>query len=163
MPEISIMAAMDTHRAIGYQGQLPWQLPADLARVKQLAKGQTFIMGRQTFQSADAIISPSKNIVLSNTICELHHPNSFRVASMQEALDLLEPNEQVLIMGGVQVYKEALTFAQKMFLTFVHHQFKADAFFPAWKEEEWKIVHETRFPADSENPYPYSFVDFERV
>lgn len=163
MATISIMAAMDEQRGIGHQGKLPWHLPADLARVHRIAKGQTFIMGRQSFQSEDVILSDHKNLILSNTICEINRPNSIRMASMQEALDQLEVDEQVLIMGGASVYKAALAFADKMLLTLVHHQFQVDTYFPKWEQKEWKITQQQDFPADTENPYPYSFVDFERI
>jgi len=162
MPDIAIMAAMSTNRVIGREGQLPWDLPADLARVHQLAAGKTFIMGRNTYESPDVILSDTKNIILSKTLCKLIHPNSVQVGSMSEAMELLTAAEQVLIMGGVYVYQEALQFADRMYLTFVHAQMEGDAFFPEWPAQEWQKIREQYFQADQTHAYAYSFVDYQK-
>lgn len=160
MPDIAIMAAMSINRAIGYQGQLPWHLPADLDRVYDIAQGKSFIMGKQTYLSSDVILSPSKNIILSTSDLTLTETHSYRANSLKHAFSLLKPNEPTLIMGGSQVYLECFQYAQRMYLTLVHEHFNGDAFFPTWNENEWKLIKQQDFKADSQNKYAYSFMDY---
>ena len=163
MPKIAIMAAMSTNRVIGLNDQLPWHLPADLQRVQKIATGKTFIMGKNTFFSPDAILSSRKNIVLSTSGIMIDNARSHHASSINQALNMLSPQEEVLIMGGVSVYESAFSLAQRMYLTLIKEEFHGDAFFPTWDQSAWQLVKQENFKADKENPHNFSFLEYNRV
>lgn len=166
MPELAIMAAMSSNRVIGLNNKLPWHLPADLERVRQVSVGKTYIMGKQTYLSDDVLLSPSKNIILTTSPTPpLRHPSpvAIQAASFNDAFSHLTTDEQVLIMGGASVYKQALKFAHKMYLTVIHEVFEGDTFFPQWNENEWQLIKKEDFQADAENAYAYSFFAYQRL
>ncbi|MGB0523880.1 MAG: dihydrofolate reductase [Flammeovirgaceae bacterium] len=164
MPDLIIMAAMSSNRVIGYQNKLPWHLPADLERVHQVSAGKTFIMGKKTFLSPDVILSSKKNIILTKqTLLPSQNETIVQAKSFKQALHLLQPDEQVLIMGGAFVYKQALSFCDRMLLTLIHHSFHGDTFFPNWNQEEWKLIAQEHHKADQENAYDYSFLEYSSV
>ena len=160
---ISIISAVAQNGAIGFENKLIYWLPNDLKRFKALTTGNTIIMGRRTFESLPKGALPNRrNIVLSRNGkpedfpgCELFH-------SLNEALEHCNDDEDVYIIGGHSVYKEAMTIADRLCLTLVHDTpEKADTFFPDFSEgwkEVWREDHET----DEKHSQRYSFVDFVR-
>ncbi|MDR1676225.1 MAG: dihydrofolate reductase [Tannerella sp.] len=163
MSIISIIVATDEQGAIGKDGQLLWRLPRDLKRFKEITAGHTVIMGRKTFESLPGGALPDRrNIVLSADTdrhyehCELYH-------SLQEALAACEREEEVFIIGGAGVYRQAMALAGKMYLTGVHHTFAdADAFFPPFAATEWTETARQDFPPDDKNPYAHTFFSYIR-
>lgn len=137
---IAIIAAMSPNHAIGNRGNLPWHLPEDLAHFKQLTMGHTIIMGRKTFESLpNGALPGRRNIVLSKahkkiSCCEV-------CVSLEEALSLCH-GQQVFIIGGEQVYRQAMPVADRLHITLVdENPHEADTFFPdidmgTWAETE---------------------------
>lgn len=160
--QVSIIAAMDEHRAIGIKNQLPWHLPADLKHFKNLTIHKPIVMGRKTFESIGKALPDRTNIVVSRNAnfqasgCYVRH-------SLKEALNHLEQVAEVMIIGGANVFKEALPISNRMYLTFIHHQFEADSFFPKWNEHEWQEIYRENHAADEKNIYSFSFVTLERT
>ncbi|MDR1456127.1 MAG: dihydrofolate reductase [Tannerella sp.] len=163
MSIISIIVATDEQGAIGKDGQLLWRLPRDLKRFREITTGHTVIMGRKTFESLPGGALPHrKNIVLSAASdrhyehCDLHH-------SLQEALAACAQEEEVFVIGGASVYRQAMAVAGKIYLTRVHHTFAdADVFFPPFTGEGWTETGRQDFPPDDRNPYAQTFLMYGR-
>ena len=163
MSTISIVAAVADDLSIGKNQDLLWRMPADMKFFRELTTGHVVIMGRKTFESLPNGSLPNrKNIVLTRTP-NADFKNCFSYKSMQEALDSCKQEDEAFIIGGSQLYQQALAVANKMYLTRVHAIFQdADAHFP---EVDWSLWEETErrdFPADAKNPYSYSFCTYER-
>lgn len=158
---ITIIAAIADNNALGKDNQLIWHLPADLKRFKQVTLNHHIIMGRKTFESlgkplpnrTSIIITRNKNYKVEGCIV---------VNSLDEALKVAEKDENPYILGGAEIYKQAIAIADKLDLTFVHDTFEADAFFPTIDTSIWKESSRQHFKADEKNIYDYSFVTFDR-
>ena len=155
-----MIAAVAKNRAIGKDNKMIYWLPNDLKRFKALTTGHTIIMGRRTFESLPKGALPNRrNIVLSRT--EKDFPGCDTYTSLKEALNHCTPDEDVYIIGGASIYKQAMTVANRLCLTEVDDTpQKADAFFPDYSDwhEVWREEHDT----DERHDYRYAFVDYER-
>lgn len=167
---ISIIVAMDINRVIGINGKLPWHLPVDLKRFKKLTDGHTVIMGRKTHESIIKRLGrtlPNRvNIVISDTLAlNLGIGGCVVVKSLGEALDIAKQDarqEEVFVIGGQQMYKLALPFADKIYSTIVHGDFIGDAFFPILDPKEWEIVESESYSRDCENSFSFDFITLDR-
>ncbi|MBQ0089769.1 MAG: dihydrofolate reductase [Prevotellaceae bacterium] len=159
---ISIIVCIAENNAIGYEGGLLYHLRADLKRFKSLTSGHTVIMGRKTFESLPKGALPNRrNIVLTHQ--DINFPNTEVYGSLEEALSHCAENEDIFIIGGYSVYKEALPFASRLCLTKVYDTpLKADTFFPQFDEKEWQQTFSEEHEADEQNDKPFAFVDMER-
>ena len=157
---ISIIAAVAKDRAIGYENKLIYWLPNDLKRFKALTTGHTIIMGRNTFLSLPKGALPNRrNIVLSRT--QKDFPGCDTYASLKEALAHCTPTEDVYIIGGASVYKQALPLADRLCLTEIDDTpAKADTFFPDYSD--WHEVRREEHDTDERHDHRYAFVDYER-
>ncbi len=159
---LSIIAAIDKNQAIGYQNNLLCYLPADLKHFKQLTMGHSIVMGRKTFESLPKGALPNrKNIVLSRNKsfnCE----NCTTIRSIDELYNLQHDKEEIFIIGGAQIYELFIDKVHKLYLTHIHHEFKADTFFPEFKLKDWEIIEKNDFEPDDKNKYPFSFVTYKR-
>ena len=157
---ISIIAAVAKNRAIGYQNKLIYWLPNDLKRFKALTTGHTIIMGRNTFLSLPKGALPNRrNIVLSRT--QKDFPGCDTYPSLKDALAHCTPEEDIYIIGGASVYRQAMTVADRLCLTEIDDMpKKADTFFPDYSDwhEVWREEHDK----DERHDYRYAFVDYER-
>lgn len=158
--KINIIAAVAKNRAIGQAGKLIYWLPDDLKRFKSLTTGHTIIMGRKTFESLPKGALPNRrNIVLTRkggtfAGCDVY-------SSLEDALKHCSADEEVYIIGGASVYKQALPVADRLCLTEVNDiPDEADAFFPEYTE--WREVWREEHSADERHKYPFAFVDYER-
>ena len=156
---ISIIAAVARNRAIGYQNKLIYWLPNDLKRFKQLTTGHTIIMGRNTFLSLPKGALPNRrNIVLSRS--KKAFPGCDVYPSLEEALLHCAPDEEVYIIGGASVYKQALPLADRLCLTEIDDTpAEADTFFPPY--DDWRETARENHGTDERHAFPYSFVDYE--
>lgn len=161
MQTISLIAALDRQGGIGINGRIPWHLPADLARFKQLTMGRPIIMGRKTHESIGRPLPGRRNIVITAQRdylapgCDLAH-------SLDEALRLAGDGE-VFVIGGAAVYQEALPRAHRLYLTRVDGTFTADTFFPEYDAGGWTVREHHLHPANGKNAWPYVFTVFEAI
>lgn len=163
MSVISIVAAISDNNAIGKNLGLLWHMPADMKRFKDLTTGHAVIMGRKTFESLPGGALPNRKNIILTTLPEAGFGNCFACESMHDALDLCEKEEEIFIIGGALVYRQALGIADKMYITRVHEAFKdADSFFPVVNYDLWEEVDRQEFPADEKHAYPYTFLTFIR-
>lgn len=163
MSVISIVAAIADNNAIGKNRELLWHMPADMKRFKDLTTDHAVIMGRKTFESLPGGALPNRKNIILTTLPEAGFGHCFACESMHDALDLCEKEDEIFIIGGSLVYRQALGIAHKMYITRVHEEFKdADSFFPVVNYDLWEEVERQEFAADEKNPYPYTFLTFVR-
>ena len=155
---ISIIAAVARNRAIGYENKLSYWLPNDLKRFKTLTTGHTIIMGRNTFLSLPKGALPNRrNIVLTRS--QKAFPGCDVYTSLEEALAHCDKDEDVYIIGGASVYRQALPLADRLCLTEINDTpEKADTFFPPY--DDWKEISREDHEKDERHEYEYSFVDY---
>lgn len=159
---ISIIVAVAQNLAIGFENKLLYWLPNDLKRFKALTTGHTIIMGRKTFESLPKGALPNRrNIVLSRQNIEF--AGAERYPSLETALAQCSNDEEVFIIGGASVYREALPMAHKLYITYIEDTpEQADAFFPEISADVWKETGRESHPTDEKHLYPYCFVDYAR-
>ena len=155
---ISLIAAMSRNRVIGKGNKLPWSIPADMKRFRELTLGKPVIMGRKTFESIGKPLPNRKNIIITNDK-NYRAEDCFVVHSVDESLKAAKGSEEVMIIGGEQIFREFLPKANKMYLTFIDKDFEGDAYFPEYKKKEWK---ETKKEWHENEDYKFIFVDLER-
>ena len=157
---ISIIAAMGKNRVIGKNNSLPWKLPADMKHFQDLTTGKPVIMGRKTFESIGKPLPNRKNIIMTKD--QNYKAESYIVVhSIEEALKVAE-NDEVMVIGGAQIYKEFLPRANKMHLTLIDADFEGDAYFPEYKIEEWEEIAYEEHERDAKNQYNYVFLTLKR-
>ncbi len=157
---ISIIAAMAHNRVIGRDNKIPWRMPADLARFKQLTMGHCLLMGRKTFESIGRPLPGRTTVVITRQ--KKYAPEGVRVAhSLQQALRMAT-GEEVFIAGGAEIYAQALPLADRMYLTIIRRNFEGDTYFPELDKSRWQLVWEADHKADQDNPCNYSFLLYER-
>lgn len=158
---ISIIVAMDKNRLIGKNGVLPWYLPNDLAYFRKVTMGHTIVMGRKTYESIGKPLDGRKNIVLTTN--RRFKANGVEVAySIKEVLSKVNKDEEVFIIGGGEIYKQFLSFADKLYITKIEHEFKGDTYFPNINYNDWKIVSIKKGVVDELNPYNYYYCVYVR-
>ncbi|BCS54643.1 dihydrofolate reductase [Geobacter sp. SVR] len=141
---IRIIAAMTGEGVIGAGNKLPWHIPAELQLFRQLTLGGTVIMGRRTFQSIGRPLPGRHNIVLSSTVPVLEGAQTAR--SFGEALDKgRQAQRPIFIIGGVQLFREALPIADGMYISLIHHPYPGDVYFPPFDQERWRLEKEQPF------------------
>lgn len=161
-----IVAVADGNNVIGQAGQLPWgRLPADLQHFKRLTLGHPVVMGRKTFDSIGRPLPGRPNLVVTrqpNWVAEGTETLPTVASALARAQELAGPDGLVCVIGGGEIYREALPAANVVYLTEVHGSFEGDAFFPALSPGEWREETRERHEADAHNPYSYSFVTLRR-
>ena len=167
MTKLSIIVAMANNRAIGKDNKLLWRLPEDLKYFKRITMGKPIIMGRKTFESIGYPLPGRLNIVVTLQ-GDWQHSNVKVAHSLEEAIKLaqyqvfIDDIDEVMLIGGAQLYRAALPQADRIYLTRVDADFEADAFFPVIDETAWREVHRETFPASASNPYGYAFCVLEK-
>ena len=160
---IAFVVAVAENGVIGHQGDLPWsRLPDDLQHFKRLTLGHPVVMGRRTFDSLGRALPKRPNIVVTRQ-AGWAAPGCETAGSVLAALARAgELDEEVFVIGGGEIYREALPAADVVYLTEVHHSFEGDAFFPALSPSEWREESRERHEADEQHAYPFSFVTLKR-
>jgi dihydrofolate reductase len=156
---ITIIAAIAENNALGKDNQLIWYLPADLKRFKKVTLNHHIIMGRKTFESLEKPL-PNRTTIIITRNKNFNAEGCIVVNSLQEALNASKEDENPYILGGAEIYTQAIKIADKLDLTFVHHTFEADAFFPKIDLNIWQEETRENFEADENNKYNYSFVTY---
>ena len=161
---VALIVAVAENGTIGHQGQMPWgRMPADLRHFKQLTLGHPVVMGRKTFDSIGKALPGRANIVVTRQL-GWAAPGCETAASVLSALARaheLDP-ETVCVIGGGEIYREALPAVDVVYLTEIHHSFEGDASFPALSPTEWREETRERHEADEQHAYAYSFVTLRR-
>lgn len=149
---ISLIVAHDKNRVIGYENKMPWYLPGELQYFKEQTMGKPMIMGRKTFESIGRALPGRRNIVITRN--KNYHAEGIEVvSSLDEALQLAGDVEEIMIIGGEQIFKVAIDIADRLYITLIEHEFTGDTFFPSYGDE-WKLVSKSE---KVETPDGYSF------
>ena len=161
---LTLIAAVAEDGAIGCENKLIYWLPNDLKRFKALTTGHTIVMGRCTFESLPKGALPNRRNVVLTKNSDFIAENIETFSSLEAALASCQSDEEVYVIGGASVYREALPLADRLCLTLVHDTpARADVFFPWLNPADWQVVAEERHAADERHAFAYSFVDFKRV
>lgn len=169
---LSLIVATGYNNVIGLRGDLPWpKMKADMKRFRNLTMNAGCVMmGRKTYESIIARngvpLQGRTNLVLSHTLdgTRSGFPNAVFFPGIWEAgFSARAKFGEIFVIGGAEVYNLALPYADYLYLTQIHHQFPGDAFFPELEKKKWRLVAQEDFPADSENPFGYSFVEMVRT
>ena len=161
---ISIIVAMDEQRGIGHHGSLPWRLATDLRRFKTITMGHHLIMGRKTYQSIRRPL-PGRTMIVVTRNPAYRPEGCLVVKSLHEGLQLAEERgeTEALVIGGGEIYAQALPLAKRIYLTTVHASIPADVFFPLLDEEGWIALQVEFIPAGEKDAYPSTFRILERL
>jgi dihydrofolate reductase len=165
--KISLIVALARNHAIGLNNKMPWHLPEDLKYFKRVTLGKPVIMGRNTFESIGRPLPGRPNIVISRNanypaqgITLVHSLD----AALAVAQTLLTPEQpEVMVIGGAQIYAQALPLAHRLYLTEVDAAPEADAFFPQFDRGQWLEIASEQHAANNSNPWSYRFVTLERL
>lgn len=158
---VSLIVAVSRNNVIGKDNQLIWKLSADLKRFKSLTTGHSIIMGRKTFDSIGKPLPNRKSVIITRQ-ADFVAEGCIVVNSLEEALAKTQDEEEVFIIGGGTIYKEAIAKADKIYYTKVHQDFDGDTFFPPVNLQEWESVSRKDCMPDEKNEYAYSFIDYKR-
>ena len=162
MTRIALIAALAENRVIGRKNRLPWRLPADLRRFKSVTMGKPVIMGRKTYESIGKPLPGRSNIVVTRDPdyraqgCQVVH-------SLDQALEAGAGHAEVMVIGGAELYRQALGRAQRMYLTLVRAEVEGDTLFPDIEPQQWRELERESHRADEKNQYDYDFVILQRV
>lgn len=161
MTIISLIAAMGEGRVIGIDNRLPWRLPADLKRFREVTMGKPILMGRKTFVSIGKPLAGRRNIVVTQD--RAFHAEGVTVAhTIDEAIAAAGDAAELMVIGGAVIYSQLLPRADRLYFTEIHQRFEGDAFFPAYVSDQWREVERTDHAADEGHAHAYSFVLLDR-
>jgi len=160
--EISLVVAMDENRLIGADNGLPWRLPADLRHFKKVTMGHPIVMGRRTWDSIGRPLPGRTNIVVTRR-ADFAAPGAVVVDSLEAAKAGAGDTGELMIIGGAEIFEQALEEADRIYLTEIHAAFEGDTHFPKISEDQWACVSREDFDKDDKNPYAYSFLVLERI
>jgi len=159
---ISFVVAMDVNRVIGKDNQLPWHLPEDLKFFKRVTMGQPIAMGRKTHESIGRVLPGRQNIIITRQ-------NDYQAEgctvfySVKDFVDFfLKQEEEVFVIGGAEIFKEAFPFADRLYITLINEEFEGDTYFPEYNKHEWKLRSCDKGVKDEKNPYDYEFLIYDR-
>lgn len=161
MKDLILIAAVGESNELGKNGDLPWHLPDDFKYFKETTTGHPMIMGRKTFDTFPRPLPRRKHIIISrNTGYTVDHENCVVVHSLEEALETVSDSEKVFVIGGGEIYKQALPLATRIELTRVHGTFEADTYFPEIDETLWEVIAQNHHPADDRHAFSFTFQSY---
>lgn len=166
--KLALIAAMAQNRVVGIDNKLPWHLPEDLKYFKRITTGKAVIMGRKTYESIGRPLPNRTNIVITRST-EFSAPGIEVVNSLDAAIELAEnvslinAVDEVMVIGGAQIYEAALPQADRLYLTHVHANVEGDAYFPDVDMSQWNELGREDYDASETNPYNYSFVVYDKA
>jgi len=159
---IALIVAMAENGVIGRNNQLPWHIPADLRHFRTLTMGKPIIMGRKTYESIGRPLPGRDNIVI--TADSLYQANGCQVVhSIDQALEAAGSYQEVMIIGGANLYRQTLEKADRLYLTLVKAEPQGDTWFPQIELQQWREVERETHEADGNNQYDYDFVVLDRA
>ena len=160
---ITIIVAAAENNAIGKDNDLIWSLPNDLKRFKKLTSGHSIIMGRKTFDSFPGLLPNRKHIVISRNKNISFSDEVTVVNNFEDAMRETGDDENPFIIGGGQIYKLAMDLGDKIELTRVHEEFKADTFFPKIDEDKWELIHEKFNEKDERHQFSFTYKTYIKI
>ena len=166
--KLALIVAMAQNRVIGVNNKLPWYLPNDLKYFKAITMGKPIIMGRKTYDSIGKPLPGRTNIIITRDQnysaegCSIVHSLD-QALTLAESVAVIDGQEEVIVIGGEQIYQLALPRADRLYLTRVIANISGDAYFPEIDSGDWQETASEGFEAEGPNPYDYSFTVLDRV
>ena len=161
MPEIAIIVAMAQNRTIGINNTLPWRIPEDLKHFKALTMGHHMIMGRKTFDSIGKPL-PGRTTVVVTRERELKIGGCVMAHSLEEAIAACANDEKIFVVGGADIYAQALPLADMLYITEIQQAVEGDAHFPEFNRDEWQEMSREIRQQETPQALEYHFVTFRR-
>ncbi len=158
---ISLIVAMDENRVIGYKNKLPWTLPSELKYFRETTKGKPVIMGRRTYESIGRPMPERLNIIVTRDK-DYKAAGCTVVNSKEDAIKAAKGSNEIMVIGGAEIYRLFLPIANRLYITKVHGSFNGDTYFPEFNEDEWAKSREKFVEKDNDNPYSYTIIVLER-
>lgn len=161
---LSIIVAIASNNAIGKDNSLLWHISEDLKRFKEITSGHKILMGRKTFESLPGILPNREHIILTrDRNFNLDSDKVTVINNIEDAIKFYKnSDEEVFIIGGGEIYKQFLKYANKLYLTKVNKDFDADTFFPQINLDEWEVIHNSETKVDEKSGLNFEFIDFLR-
>lgn len=158
---ISIIAAIGENNVLGKGNKLIWHMPADMQHFKNMTTGHHIIMGRKTWESIGKKPLPNRTSIVITRDKNYHAEGCILAHSLEDALNRVKNDSEVFIIGGGEIYKEAISKADKLYITRIHHKFDGDVFFPEIGKEWFEAINND-FEKDEKNKYDFSLCEYER-
>ena len=159
---VSIIVAIAQNGTIGDKNSLLWHIKEDMRFFRTTTSGHPVIMGRKTFESLGSKPLPKRtNIVITRADREFE--GALTAHSLEEAIRMAGEDEEIFVMGGAQIYREALSVVDRMYITVVERDYEGDTSFPDVDYSEWKLVDVVRHERGEEYEYPFEFRTYDRV
>lgn len=158
---VNLVVAASTNNVIGRDGHLPWRLSDDLKRFKAITMDKPIVMGRLTFESIGRPLPGRQNIVITRQAGYIA-TGCYVVASAEAAMAATESADEVMVIGGGEIYRQFLQLARRIFLTRVHATIAGDTFFPSLDDRDWLETAREEHTSDESNNYDYAFVTLEK-
>lgn len=159
---LSIIVAIAQNGTIGDKNALLWHIKEDMRFFRTTTSGHAVIMGRKTFESLGCKPLPKRtNIVISRS--EREYEGALLAHSLEEAVGMVSDDEEIFIIGGAQIYKEALSVADRLYITRVERDYEGDTSFPEIDMSQWRLVDEVRHERGEEFEYPFAFLTYDRA
>jgi len=159
---ISIIAAIASNNAIGKDNDLLWHISADMKRFKKLTEGHYIIMGKRTYYSLPKRPLPNRTSMIITDVDGEEIDGCLMAYSIEDAIAKMNRVGENFIIGGGSIYKQFMSYANKLYITRVHKDFDADTFFPEMLTYEWQIVSKEDVLDDPQNEFAYTFEIYER-
>lgn len=160
-PRVSILVAMTRNRTIGVNNTLPWRCPDDLKRFKALTMGHHIIMGRKTYESIGKPLPGRTSVVVTHNV-NYSVPGVIVVNSLEAAIAACGSDEEIFVIGGAELYRQAIAFADRIYLTEIDADISGDAHFTELDRKLWQETGRVSHTPDEKNAYPYHFVVYDR-
>ena len=160
MTHLSLIVALAQNRVIGLNNTLPWHLPEDLKRFRQLTMGHHIIMGRKTYESLGRLLPGRISVIVSRNR-DYQVQGATVVHSLEDALKACNADTEAFLIGGAELYQQALGLANKLYLTQIDAEFAGDAFFPEMDMREWDLLEQQAYT--SEQGLPFQYLTYQRV
>jgi dihydrofolate reductase len=155
---ISLLVAMDENRGIGFENRLPWHISSDLRRFKSLTMGHYLVMGRKTYESIGRIL-PGRSMIILTRESSYQADGCVILHSLKDAVRFAEAagEQELFVIGGGEVFSQAMTIAERLYLTIVHERVQADVYFPVIDENDWQELESNYLPASEKDQFATTF------
>lgn len=160
---ITLIAALAENKVLGKDNAIIWHLPDDFKHFKTLTSHHYIIMGRKTFESFPKPLPNRTHVIITRQQDYVAPEGCIVVHSLKEALKRTENEAEVFVIGGGEIYQQALQYADKLELTQIHASFEGDAFFPEFSTSDWQLVNESYHPQDERHAYAFTFQTYIRI
>ena len=162
VPRVSLLVAMARNRVIGRDNRIPWHLPADLKRFKALTMGHHIVMGRKTWQSINRLL-PGRTSVIVTRDAQFRVAGAKIARSIEDALQQCGDDSEIFVIGGEQIFRAALPYAQRLYLSAIDADIAGDTYMPPIDLSEWQLTHEEEHAADPPSNLPWRFLVYDRA